>query len=264
MKKKIFYALIIVVIAIQFFRIDKTNPTVNVADDFIEITKPSQEIAAMLKSACYDCHSNESNYPWYSNIAPISWWVKDHINEGREELNFSKWSTYDAKKKDHKLEEIVEELEEGEMPLKPYPITHSEARLSDAQKEQLMDWVKATRKAAKTKKSKHTLHLNDGEKWQSDEATNLSLAKMIEIANQTVEGSDLEAYNKIGADLSKEMKALFGVCTMQGASHDQLHVFILPLVAKYRKLANAESETKAIELQKNIIDHLNKYHTYFK
>ena len=104
MKKKILYGLIIILIIIQFFRIDKTNPVVNSADDFIELTNPPKEIATILVSSCYDCHSNESTYPWYSNVAPVSWWVKHHINEAREELNFSKWSTYNTKKKDHKLE----------------------------------------------------------------------------------------------------------------------------------------------------------------
>ena len=144
MKKKILYGLIIVLIIIQFFRIDKTNPVVNAADDFIEITNPPEEIATILVSSCYDCHSNESTYPWYSNIAPVSWWIKDHINEGRDELNFSKWSTYNTKKKDHKLEEMVEEVEEGEMPLKPYPLTHPEAQLDAVQKAELLNWFKKT------------------------------------------------------------------------------------------------------------------------
>jgi hypothetical protein len=263
MKKKILYGVVAIFIIIQFFRIDKTNPAINLADDFIEIAKPSEEIAVLLKSACYDCHSNQSEYPWYSNIAPVSWWVKDHINEGRDELNFSKWSTYSVKKKDHKLEEMAEELEEGEMPLKPYPLTHPEARLSDSQKEELINWIKALRKQTKEKKTKPTLHLNNGEKWQADEATNLAIAKMIELANLPLKG-DFTSYQNIGKDLSKEMKALFGVCTMKGDAHDQLHVFLVPLVAKFRNLENVKTEEDAIVQRENILNHLNKYATYFK
>ena len=103
MKKKILIGLVIVFVIIQFFRIDKTNPTINKADDFISITNPPLEIASMLKASCYDCHSNETKYPWYSSISPVSWWVKHHVDEGRDELNFSKWSTFSEKKKDHKL-----------------------------------------------------------------------------------------------------------------------------------------------------------------
>ena len=257
MKKKIIYGLIGIAIVIQFFRIDKKNPAVNSADDLIEIVQPPQEIAA-----CYDCHSFESKYPWYSNVAPVSWWVKYHIDEGREELNFSKWSTYSAKKKDHKLEEIVEEVEEGEMPLKPYPITHPDAQLSEMQKEEFITWVKGYRKAAKEKKSKNTLHLNDGEKWEADQATNTAIDKMIEITNFPVKG-DVKSYKSVGIKLSKEMKALFGVCTMKGEAHDQLHIFLVPLVAKFRNLENVKTEEEAVVMQEDIFEHLQKYNTYF-
>jgi len=151
MKKKIVLGLLIIVVVMQFFRIDKTNPEVNIADDFIAITNPPEEIATILKTSCYDCHSNESSYPWYSNIAPISWWLKHHLNEGREELNFSEWNTYSEKRKDHKLEELAEEVEEGEMPLNSYTWTHSNANLSVDQKNRLIGWSITTRKSIKTK-----------------------------------------------------------------------------------------------------------------
>jgi hypothetical protein len=264
MKKKILYGLLAIFIIIQFFRIDKTNPTINLADDFIEISNPPQEIATMIKSSCYDCHSNESNYPWYSNIAPVSWWVKHHIDEAREELNFSKWSTYDAKKKDHKLEEMAEEVEEGEMPLKPYPLTHPEAQLTAEQKEQLEGWFKKIRTEAKEKKNKHKLQLNDGEKWEADEATNNAIKEMLEIANKQVETGNISLYQEMGKNLSNEMQGLFKVCTMKGAAHDQLHNFILPLVKKFRDLEKVEDENKALLQQEKTLKYLNKYKVYFK
>jgi hypothetical protein len=140
MKKKILIGVVIVLVGIQFITIDKTNPPVDASKDFMTITDPPAEVEKLIRTSCYDCHSNESTYPWYSNIAPVSWWVKDHINEAREELNFSEWGTYEWKRTDHKLEECAEEVDEGEMPLKSYLIAHSEARLSDEDRAKLVDW----------------------------------------------------------------------------------------------------------------------------
>lgn len=142
MKKKILLGLVAIVVILQFFRIEKTNPAVIAENDFITVHQPNEEVATLLKSACYDCHSYETNYPWYSNIAPISWWLADHIEEGREHLNFSEWGTYSEKKSKHKLHECEEEVEEGEMPLDSYTWTHSEAKLSDEQREMLEDYFK--------------------------------------------------------------------------------------------------------------------------
>ena len=140
MKKKILIGVVIVLVGIQFITIDKTNPPVDASKDFMTITDPPEEVEKLIRTSCYDCHSNESTYPWYSNVAPVSWWVKDHINEAREELNFSEWGTYEWKRTDHKLEECAEEVDEGEMPLKSYLIAHSEARLSDEDRAKLVDW----------------------------------------------------------------------------------------------------------------------------
>ena len=140
MAKKVLIGLLIVFALIQFIRIDKTNPPVDSTKDFLVITSAPEDVQQMVKASCYDCHSNESKYPWYSNVAPVSWWVKDHIIEAREELNFSEWGTYEWKRMDHKMEECVEEIEEHEMPLKPYVLAHQEANLSEDQRAQLMDW----------------------------------------------------------------------------------------------------------------------------
>lgn len=143
MKKKIALGFIALLVIIQFFRIDKTNPAIVQENDFISVTNPPENIKQLLKTSCYDCHSNESTYPWYTNIAPVSWWVKQHINEAREELNFSEWGTFTEKRKKHKLEEVYEEVEEGEMPLKSYLIVHSDAKLTTEQKNELVAWFKA-------------------------------------------------------------------------------------------------------------------------
>lgn len=143
MKKKILIALVVVLVLIQLIRIDKTNPEVVLANDFIEINKPSAEIASMMKSSCYDCHSSQSKYPWYSNVAPVSWLLKNHINEAREHFNFSEWSSYDAKDQAHILEECAEEIEKGKMPMKSYVLMHSEANLSDEQKDALIAYFES-------------------------------------------------------------------------------------------------------------------------
>ena len=88
MKKKIIIAVLIIIVLIQFIHVGKTNPPVDLKQDFITLTKPPVEITTLLKIACYDCHSNETTYPLYFDIAPISWWAKDHVNDGRKHLNY--------------------------------------------------------------------------------------------------------------------------------------------------------------------------------
>jgi len=147
MKKKwIRYTLIGLLVALavmQFFPIDKTNPPVDTAKDYITIAEPPANIANMLKAACYDCHSHEAKYPWYTSVAPVSWWVKGHIDNGRKHLNFSVWGDYSAKKVAHKLEECVEFVEETKMPLLSYIIAHPEARLSEEERADLVAWFRS-------------------------------------------------------------------------------------------------------------------------
>lgn len=145
MKKKILLGLVAFFITIQLIRIDKTNPAYNEAEDFLTVTQAPADMAALVKTACYDCHSHQSAYPWYTNIAPVSWLIANHIKEGRQHLNFSTWSSYPAEKAAHKLEECAEEVSEGEMPMKPYVLMHSEAKMTDAQKEKLVAWFNELR-----------------------------------------------------------------------------------------------------------------------
>lgn len=141
--KKILIGLLAVFIVMQFFRIDKTNPPVVAELDFLEMHAPSNEVKTLMENACYDCHSNKTEYPWYSNVAPVSWFLSHHIEEGREHLNFSEWGNYPEEKRNHKLDECAEEVEEGEMPLASYTWTHGDAKLSAEQKETLETWFKS-------------------------------------------------------------------------------------------------------------------------
>ncbi len=143
--KTILLGIIGVLLVIQLFQIDKTNPPVRLEEDFIQIKQPPENIENLLRTACYDCHSHETKYPWYTSVAPISWWIRHHIDEGREHLNFSTWSQYDADRQDHKLEECDEEVREGEMPLDSYTWVHGEAQLTDQQRQVLADWFKSIR-----------------------------------------------------------------------------------------------------------------------
>jgi hypothetical protein len=143
--KKILISLLIVFALIQFIRIDETNPSSDPTLDFITITQPDDNIKGILKTSCYDCHSNESKYPWYAKIAPASWFLKDHIIEGRKELNLSLWGNFSGKRKAKKLEECVELVNEGEMPLWSYTLIHTNAQLSEAQRTQLVNWFQSLR-----------------------------------------------------------------------------------------------------------------------
>lgn len=148
--------IILFFLLIQSIQIDKTNQAVNQTQDFISVTSAHQDIENVLKSACYDCHSNQSHYPWYANVAPVSWWIKHHINEGREHLNFSLWGIYSEKQKHHKIEECIEVIEEGEMPMTSYTWMHKEAKLTDDQKMQLISFFKGLQYSASLSKIEET------------------------------------------------------------------------------------------------------------
>lgn len=140
--KKVLIALVMIFIILQFFRIDKTNPPVNEGMDFLKIKNTPENIATIIRTSCYDCHSNETVYPWYSNVQPAAWFLKHHIDDGRKHLNFSTFSTYEPKKQIHKLEETVEMIEQDKMPLESYILGHSEAKLSPENKKLLIEYFK--------------------------------------------------------------------------------------------------------------------------
>lgn len=140
MKKMMFYAFLATVAALgvmQLIPVDRTNPPIEQ-----EITA-TPEIKSILKRACYDCHSNETVWPWYSRVAPVSWLVAWDVEEGREELNFSTWNRYGAKQRAKMIKESWEEVDEGEMPPWFYVPLHPEARLSDADRRSLAAWAGA-------------------------------------------------------------------------------------------------------------------------
>jgi hypothetical protein len=134
--KRAIVALAVFLVAGQLVRPARTNPPVTA-----EVDAP-EPIRAVLRRACYDCHSNATVWPWYAAVAPVSWLVAHDVDEGRDELNFSTWDAYAAKKRAKKMEEIVEVLEEDEMPLWYYVLLHPEARLTDAERAALEGWAR--------------------------------------------------------------------------------------------------------------------------
>ncbi|MCX8473692.1 MAG: heme-binding domain-containing protein, partial [Sediminibacterium sp.] len=125
-----------------FFQIDKTNNS-NLSKDMFEKYPCSDSVSKILKTACSDCHSNQTNYPWYTYIQPIGWWLKNHIDEGQEELNFDEFTSYKIGKQFHKFEECDELVEKKEMPLNTYTWMHPESKLSDNDRNLLTTWFKA-------------------------------------------------------------------------------------------------------------------------
>ena len=142
MKKKILIILVVLFAAIQFFRIDRINPKVDPQKDFFTISNPPEEIRTIFKNSCYDCHSNQTIYPWYSNIAPVSWMLKSHINKGRENMNFSEWGDYSPDEQKDILETCQEKIKADEMPLSSYTLIHSNAKFDEKKKALLFDWLK--------------------------------------------------------------------------------------------------------------------------
>ncbi|MGB5387787.1 heme-binding domain-containing protein [Eudoraea sp.] len=143
--KKMAKLLLLVFIAIQFFRPEKNINQGNHLASFINETNPPENVKTILTRSCYDCHSNNTEYPWYNNIAPVSWWLSFHVKDAKTHLNLSEWDNYSERQKDHKLEELIEVIEEAEMPLKEYTWVHQEARLSAEQREAILEWATLTK-----------------------------------------------------------------------------------------------------------------------
>ncbi|NNK82305.1 MAG: heme-binding domain-containing protein [Flavobacteriaceae bacterium] len=143
--KKVLFVLFIVFVIAQFFRPEKNQGDLATLDTFLNETNPPEDLHLILKTACFDCHSDYTRYPWYNSITPLNYWLADHIDHGKGELNFSNWAEYSLKHKDHKLEEVMDLVKKKEMPLESYTWTHKDAILSDEQIENVMAWTKEAR-----------------------------------------------------------------------------------------------------------------------
>ena len=141
--KWLLLGIVVLFIAVQFVRPARTNPAVDQTQTIqahLQITPP---VAAILDRSCQDCHSHSTRWPWYSNVVPASWFLVDHVDEGRQHLNFSEWGKLDKREADKKLEEMCEEVSDKMMPIDTYTWIHRSAKLSDADIKILCDWTKA-------------------------------------------------------------------------------------------------------------------------
>ena len=144
MKKKlkwIFAALAAAFALLQLANPPRTNPPVVPGHDLMATNAPPPEIAALLHTACYNCHSHETQWPWYSRVAPVSWLVAGDVTRGRERLNFSEWPRELPERAAKRLERISEEVDDKDMPPAKYTLLHPEARLTANQRQQLMHWA---------------------------------------------------------------------------------------------------------------------------
>ena len=141
MTKKVLIGLLIIFLVLQAFRPTRNSGDAMTNHDITHAVAVPDTVLGVLKSSCYDCHSNHTNYPWYTNINPIGLWLQHHVNEGKEELNFSEFGNYSHRRGAHKMDEIVEQLQVREMPLKSYLILHGNARLNEEQAAMIINWA---------------------------------------------------------------------------------------------------------------------------
>jgi Haem-binding domain len=147
--KRLFLLLLLVFVVIQFFRPAKNISAGISANDITTKYAMPEDVQTALKTACYDCHSNNTRYPWYNNIQPVAWWLADHVNEGKRDLNFSEFASYRIGRQYNKLEQINGEIKEGEMPLSSYTLIHKDAILNEQQKLSIANWVTSVRDSIK-------------------------------------------------------------------------------------------------------------------
>jgi hypothetical protein len=149
--KKMLIILLAIFIIIQFFRPAKNiaADATAYANDISTVYIVPDSIHQLLKSSCYDCHSNNTEYPWYNNIQPVAWWLNKHVQNGKKALNFSEFATYPIRRKYKKLDGMIKEVQSGDMPLSSYTLIHRYAILTPDQKTALINWATVIRDSIK-------------------------------------------------------------------------------------------------------------------
>jgi hypothetical protein len=138
--KRVLLMLLLLAVAAQFVRPGRTNPRVDPARELRAGATVPAGVQTVLTRSCYDCHSNETRWPWYSAVVPMAWGVANHVREGRAVMNFSEWGAYPPRKRAALLEKACDEVREGGMPLGSYLLLHRDARLTDAEWKAVCDW----------------------------------------------------------------------------------------------------------------------------
>lgn len=147
--KWVVLGLVIAFAAVQVAQPSRTNPPVKT--DFLKTASAPPDVAAMFRSACYDCHSDETRWPWYSYVAPMSWQIAQDVNHGRQHVNLSEWPADKPDLARKKIEDMSDEIDDGDMPLSKYTLIHKDARLTSQQRDRLTQWLNAQASALKTK-----------------------------------------------------------------------------------------------------------------
>lgn len=151
MIKKILVFLLAVLVIIQFFHPKKNIAAAASANAVATVYAVPENVQKILAASCNDCHSNNTIYPWYSKIQPVDWWLASHVNEGKRELNFDEFASYNLRRQYRKLEEVIKEVKEDGMPLDSYTWIHKNALLNPEQKQLLTGWAEGIRTAMQQK-----------------------------------------------------------------------------------------------------------------
>ncbi len=139
--KIIAWVALIAFVVIQFFPVDYNQSETIPQTDFMLVNNVPATVKKLLQVSCYDCHSNNTQYPWYNKMQPVAWFLEGHIKEGKEELNFSEWDNLSDRRKTSKLRSIIKQIENDEMPLSSYTLIHKEAKFSEAEAQQVIDYM---------------------------------------------------------------------------------------------------------------------------
>ncbi|MBP8887338.1 MAG: heme-binding domain-containing protein [Flavobacterium sp.] len=140
--KKILFIGLIIFLLMQLYQPARNESfEQDITANFTKVYNVPKNVEAIVRTSCYDCHSNNTNYPWYSNVQPVGFFMEHHIKEAKEDLNFDEWGKYSKRKQENKLDRIVKQIKSDEMPLASYTLIHKNARLTTVQKEEIMDWL---------------------------------------------------------------------------------------------------------------------------
>ena len=139
--KIIVIVLLVAFVGIQFIPTTRNQNETVPQSDFMQVHRVPEAIQEKLQTSCYDCHSNNTQYPWYNKIQPVAWFLEDHIKEGKAELNFNEWDSLSSRRKASKLRSIIKQIESGEMPLDSYTIIHKDAEFSEEEEENMINWI---------------------------------------------------------------------------------------------------------------------------
>jgi hypothetical protein len=140
MIKKILVGLLVIFVVMQAFRPEK-NISGDVSKDVSTLYPVPKNVQAIFDRSCADCHSNKTNYPWYAEVQPVAWWLNDHVTDGKKHFNLNNFGNWRIAMQNHKLEEVIEQVKEGEMPMESYTLIHKDAKLSEDDKALLVGWA---------------------------------------------------------------------------------------------------------------------------